>query len=181
MNRRRQMPLGLAVTKLALHSSLTAHQKLTLIVIADHLGTNNHSWPSYSTLARLTSLSRRTVITTVKSLADTGILTIRYKTGQRSNSYIPELTEIMNRVCDENLKARIRDRLIGDNSGNGCEALDRLESNEQVMVKRRHQGDEAASLDGKTFAPEIVNGFHQDGESVAPERPRRSAPPRTPK
>ncbi len=178
MPKRKPISYGLAVTKLALHSTLTAHQKLVLIAVAEHLGVKDHAWPSYATLARLTSLTRRTVISTVKALVRQGILTICYPPGQRSNCYKPEFQELMNRVSDEQVTARIRERLgeLEPADGEGASLSDH--PGDEAMVKTLHQVSETPSPDDEVLSPGVVNGFHQDGETAAPERPREASPPK---
>jgi len=180
MSKRKRIPYGLAVAKLALHSTLTAHQKLVLIAIAEHLGTNDHAWPSYATLARLTSLTRRTVIKTVKALAGAGTLAISRPPGQRSNHYAPDFHELMSRASDERVAARIIDRLGHPERPGGEGASPSTEPGSEAPVKGLHRGDERASPDGERASPALVNGLHRGGEAASPERPRE-APPQGPK
>lgn len=178
MSKRKPISYGLAVTKLALHSTLTAHQKLVLIAVAEHLGVKDHAWPSYATLARLTSLTRRTVISTVKALANQDILTIRYPPGQRSNCYRPEFQELMSRVSDEQVTARIKERLGEPGRTDGEDASPADEAGDGAMVKELHPLGETPSPDDEGLSPAMVNGLHQGGETAAPERPREASPPK---
>jgi hypothetical protein len=180
MSKRKHFSYGLAVTKLALHSTLTANQKLVLIAIAEHLGSKDHAWPSYATLARLTSLTRRTVITTVKALADQGILTIRYPPGQRSNCYKPELKELMSRVSDEQVMTRIKGRLGEPARADDEGASLSTEQENKAMVKELHQYGETPSPIDEAVSPALVKRLHQNNETVSPERPIE-ATPRTPR
>ncbi len=45
-----------------------ASSKLILLALNEYLGANNCCWPSYDTLARMTGLARRTIITKVDLL-----------------------------------------------------------------------------------------------------------------
>ncbi len=178
MSKRKRIPYGLAVTTLALHSTLTAHQKLVLIAITEHFGINDSAWPSYTTLARLTSLTRRTVIKTVKALTGAGILTISYPPGQRSNRYTPDFQELMNRVGDQQVKERIKERLAQPDGPGGEEGSPLTEPGREAIVKGLHQGSETSSPDDEPLSPAGVKAVHQGGEPPSPERPREACPPK---
>src|SRR5262245_28501199 len=164
MSKRKRIPYGLALTKLALHSALTAHQKLVLIVLAEHLGINDHAWPSYARLARLTSLSRPTVIKTVKALAEAGILAVSYPPGERSNHYIPDLQELMNRVDDEQVKERFREGLGHPERADGKGASPSTGPGSEAMVKELDRT-------GKASLPALVKELYRAGKEALPERP----------
>lgn len=88
----RQIPWFTCYTTIWEREDLDAETKLVYINLAGHAGNNQRAWPSYDTIARETSLSRRCVIDRVKILNNKNLLVKRPRFlangGQTSNLYI---------------------------------------------------------------------------------------------
>lgn len=71
---------------------LTKSDKVVLLVLQSHMGTNGYCWPKYDTIASESGLSRRTVIYSMKRLEFYGIVqksrgTVKGTDKQSSNYY----------------------------------------------------------------------------------------------
>lgn len=77
--------------------------KFILLVMANFASDEGENvYPSHETIARLTSMSRRTVVSTVKQLVDDGYVTLEGKKGNRQNLYSLNVQKILNngaQVC----------------------------------------------------------------------------------
>jgi len=70
--------------------------KFVLLVMANFASDEGENvYPSHDTIARLTSMSRRTVVSTVKSLVDDGYVVLDGKKGNRQNIYSLNVEKIM--------------------------------------------------------------------------------------
>lgn len=78
--------------------------KFILLVMANFASDEGENvYPSHDTIARLTSMSRRTVVSTVKQLVDDGYVTLDGKKGNRQNIYSLNVDKIMGggaQVCE---------------------------------------------------------------------------------
>lgn len=81
-------------------SDLTAGQKLVLLVMANFANDEGENvYPNHTTIAKKTSLSRRTVIATVQQLADLGYVKLEGKRSNRQNVYslnVDKISEMCN-------------------------------------------------------------------------------------
>ena len=75
----RQVPWFTCYTTIWKRDDLDAESKLVYINLASHAGNNQRAWPSYDTIARETSLSRRCVITRIKILIAKNLLVKRHR------------------------------------------------------------------------------------------------------
>ena len=62
-------------------------EKLIYLALTRYAGSNNRAWPSYNTLAKDASCSRRKVIDAVKALLDCGLID-KLSRGNRTNVYL---------------------------------------------------------------------------------------------
>ena len=70
--------------------------KFILLVMANFASDEGENvYPSHETIARLTSMSRRTVVSTVKQLVDDGYVVLDGKKGNRQNIYSLNVDKIM--------------------------------------------------------------------------------------
>lgn len=70
--------------------------KFILLVMANFASDEGENvYPSHETIARLTSMSRRTVVSTVKQLVDDGYVVLDGKKGNRQNVYSLNVDKIM--------------------------------------------------------------------------------------
>lgn len=70
--------------------------KFILLVMANFASDEGENvYPSHDTIARLTSMSRRTVVSTVKQLVDDGYVVLDGKKGNRQNIYSLNVDKIM--------------------------------------------------------------------------------------
>jgi len=60
---------------------LPSKEKLILLAISDHLGSNDECWPSVTRLAKRTGYGRRSVLYAIDSLSERGAITIIKRTG----------------------------------------------------------------------------------------------------
>jgi hypothetical protein len=71
---------------------LMAFEKLVLLILASYIGNKSHCWPSYKSLAEDCSLSKSTLIRTIKSLENKMILKIeRDKNMNNVYSFYPQI------------------------------------------------------------------------------------------
>jgi len=81
-------------------TDLTAAQKFVLLIMANYANDEGQNvYPSHDTIARQTSMTRRTVVTVVKQLADLGYITLEGKRGNRQNVYSLNTSKI-NQMCN---------------------------------------------------------------------------------
>jgi DNA-binding transcriptional regulator GbsR (MarR family) len=72
----------------ALDSDLNPVQKFVLLVMANYANDEGQNvYPSHELIAQKTSLTRRTVVTTVKQLSELGYVSLEGKRGNRQNVY----------------------------------------------------------------------------------------------
>jgi hypothetical protein len=69
----------------AVRQNLPSREKLTLLMVANYADERGKAWPSNSTLARDTGMTRKTVITSLKALAERELLTINPRSIDGSN------------------------------------------------------------------------------------------------
>lgn len=67
--------------------SLSANERLVLVVIASHANANGDSWPSAATIASIVGCSLRTVQRVIVRLVNVGRLVVRKVAGIASNVY----------------------------------------------------------------------------------------------
>ena len=67
--------------RLIFGAELPSKEKLILLAISDHLGSNADCWPSVSRLAKRTGYGRRSVLYALDALAQLGAITITKKPG----------------------------------------------------------------------------------------------------
>ena len=75
----RKAPWFTCYTSIWERDDLDAESKLVYINLASHAGNNQRAWPSYDTIARETSLSRRCVIARIKILTAKNLLVKRHR------------------------------------------------------------------------------------------------------
>jgi pyocin large subunit-like protein len=86
---------------------LSSNRKFVLLMVADFYSEDDHrAWPSMQTLARLTGMSRRTVIRCIDQLEDCGLIEvepwINADTGkQMSNRYYMPQYDPWSRAADQ--------------------------------------------------------------------------------
>lgn len=75
---------------------ISSGAKFVLLVMANFASDQGENvYPSHETIARLTSMTRRTVVSTVKQLVDDGYVKLDGKKGNRQNIYSLNLDKIM--------------------------------------------------------------------------------------
>ena len=82
----------------------TATEKLVLLALADHSDDNGVCWPGMEGVAQKTGLTRRTVVTTIRSMEGKGLLTVESRTAggmKISNRYFLNLRcEAVSHRCE---------------------------------------------------------------------------------
>ena len=73
--------------RLIFGAELGGREKLVLLAISDHLGSNASAWPSVPRLAKRCGLARNTVMRGIKELEQRGAITVNRPTGG-SNRYL---------------------------------------------------------------------------------------------
>lgn len=63
-----------------------AARKLVLIKLADNANDSGVCWPSLSTIARVCSISRRSVINHINALEEAGLLKVTHRKGEKGNA-----------------------------------------------------------------------------------------------
>ena len=85
----------------AMDLDITAGQKSVLLVMANFANDDGENvYPSHDTIAKKTSLTRRTVITTVKQLTEFGYVKLEGRRGNRQNIYSLNVSKIM-QMCND--------------------------------------------------------------------------------
>ena len=74
-------------TRAILNSVLPSMQRLILIAICDHMGTNDTAFPGLPTVARLAGMSERRTKGHIKAMSDAGILVRRHRPGPQPPIY----------------------------------------------------------------------------------------------
>ncbi|MFC4731751.1 helix-turn-helix domain-containing protein [Salipiger abyssi] len=80
--------MSIEAMSIAWESDLPGTDRLVLLAIADHIGKNEHSFPSNSRLVERTGLGERTVQGAIKRLEGAGYLVVGWQQGPRgTNTY----------------------------------------------------------------------------------------------
>ena len=74
--------------RLIFGAELGSREKLVLLAISDHLGSNATAWPSHGRLARRCGMNRRTIVRAMEWLETHEVLTVQRVAGQSSRCSI---------------------------------------------------------------------------------------------
>jgi hypothetical protein len=74
--------------RLIFGAELGSREKLVLLAISDHLGSNATAWPSHARLARRCGMTRRTIVKSMRWLEAHEVLTVQRVAGQSSRCSI---------------------------------------------------------------------------------------------
>jgi hypothetical protein len=74
--------------RLIFGAELGSREKLVLLAISDHLGSNDTAWPSHARLARRCGMNRRTIVRAMEWLETHEVLTVKRVVGQSSRCSI---------------------------------------------------------------------------------------------
>lgn len=124
----------------ALNLNLPPSPKLVTIVLANYTNENGQCWPSFETIAKKTSLSRRSVISQISFLEERGVLRKIKRHDSASNIY--------------ELNLRSSENISPAKGNTGSETISPpSEAISPEVVKPFHQGSEPVS-------PPLVNVLH---------------------
>ena len=93
-------------SKLIFGSTLSARDTLTLLAISDHLGSSTQCWPSVARLQARTRQSHRTVLRSLQSLEESGVLLVSRSAGT-SNRYSIDMAWLEGHQCQNGTSANV--------------------------------------------------------------------------
>ena len=93
-------------SKLIFGSTLSARDTLTLLAISDHLGSSTQCWPSVARLQARTRQSHRTVLRSLQSLEESGVLLVCRSAGT-SNRYTIDVAWLEGHQCQNGTSANV--------------------------------------------------------------------------
>jgi len=128
-------------------TDLPTTEKCVYMALTRYAGSNNRAWPSYDTLAKDCSCSRRRAISAVDVLTSSGLV-VKEKRGNRTNNY---LVYPPSYYCSTNIDKN------GEKIKQGAESAPQ---NDDLEILYQTQGEMSA--------PSGVNEVHPQGEPAAP-------------